>query len=545
MGCLHCVLVLFVVFSFAHVAAGCTGGTIDSERRQISIAIPTETPSTAPSLTAPSESLPTPMASPRSVDALSMAEAVGLSRAKPFPMGALASMPNWDIQVLEVLRGESAWEILRETSRFNDPAPNRLEYVLARVHVACTYTDDDEHTIGPRDVRLTGSWLARYNTASIVHPEPKLEAALRTGEAIEGWVAYLVGEDESDLMLVFDEWEDGDTSRVRYLALEQDASIHVDEALDEIEPTQEGLSRGDPLPEGKVAVTENWEVAVYDSLRGESAWKLVLEANPLNEPPAEGMEYLAFWARIRRIGTDESPARVDDNLFEATGSANVLYRSPAIVEPEPALEAMLYPGGGAAGWVVEQVAVGEEDAMVLFASVYEYSPGSDRFLALENGASVSADPSLVKIRVNGLGRKRENPAPFGETVITDDWEVTVLEVIRGEAAWDMIGEASQYSEPADKGMEYVLVKIRARNIDTTDTDAFISGALFQVVDSEEKPLDPPSVYDPEPPLSLRLFPGGQSEGWMTHLVREGEESLVLVFGPEWTFEENVRYLALE
>lgn len=545
MGCLRAATVFSLAVSLSLPIAGCTEDRTITQPDLLSSATATKTQSTPPEPAATPNAPQLPTATPPPTDTPESAEAVGLSRASPFPMGVLASMLNWNVQVLEMIRGEPAWEILQQISRFNDPAPRKLEYVLAKIRVACTYTDGDEHTIGQRDVRLTGSWLARYGAASVVRPAPKLEATLRSGGETEGWLAYLVGEEERDLILVFDEWADTETSRVRYVALEQDASIIVDESLAEIEATEEGLSRSDPLPVGKVAITENWEVAVYDTLRGESAWKLVLEANPLNEPPAEGMEYLAFWARIRRIGIDEKPARVDDNLFEATGSANVLYRSPAIVEPDPALDAMLYPGGGAAGWVVEQVAVEEENVMVLFASVYEHSPGSDRYLALENGASIDVDPSLDDVRVNGLGRKREDPAPFGETVITDDWEVTVIEVMRGEEAWDKLLEASEYKEAPAEAMEYVLVKIRARNISTEDADAFISGSLFQVADSEKEPLEPPSVHDPEPPLALRLFPGGQAEGWMTHQVQEGEGGLVLVFGPKWTFDEDVRYLALE
>lgn len=60
----------------------------------------------------------------------------GFSRQNPIPFNTLVSVPGWDIQVLEFLRGEAAAAVVNSGSRQFDPPPAGFEYALANVFFA-------------------------------------------------------------------------------------------------------------------------------------------------------------------------------------------------------------------------------------------------------------------------------------------------------------------------------------------------------------------------------------------------------------------------
>ena len=470
---------------------------------------------------------------------------VGLSRADPVPAGELAIVPNWDVQVLEMVRGEEAWDALHTASDYNDEPPKGMEYLLLRIWAECTYEDKDQHDISASDFAVTGSRLTVYGSALVSEPEPELDAELYAGGDTEGWAAFVVGEDETDLILIVDELANWDDDRFRFIALEKGASIEVDPALEDIEATKDGLTRARPVPLGETAVTEDWEVTVLESLRGEDAWDAIQEANRFNDPPDEGMEYVLLRARVRYIGSEDEDEPASESLFRATGSEHILYDSPWVTDPEPELDADLYPGGVAEGWVTEQVAVDEEDLLVRFEPLYDWSGDHVRYLALEEGAAVLPEPSLSDVVTNTLGTDRDDPAPLGETLVTDSWEVTVLEVVRGDEAWDMSQEANQYNDPPDDDMEYVLVRARVRYVgDEADAQRISEGA-FEITGDAKVLHEVPSAVDPDRRLGFELYPGGERVGWMTQQAEEGEEGLMLVFDNPLEYRDPLRYLALE
>jgi hypothetical protein len=131
-------------------------------------------------------------------------------------------------------------------------------------------------------------------------------------------------------------------------------------------------------------------------------------------------------------------------------------------------------------------------------------------------------------------------------VTTEDWELTILEVARGDDAWTMVQEVNQFNDPPEEGMEYVAVKLHVRYISTVDESTDIDGTYFNSTGSAGVLYDIPSVVDPEPALNAYLFPGGEAEGWVVVQVAEGETGIMLVFEPLWDFsDENKRFISLE
>ena len=142
-------------------------------------------------------------------------------------------------------------------------------------------------------------------------------------------------------------------------------------------------AHGMSSPAISLVTTDDWEITVLEVIRGEEAWNMALATNQFNEAPAEGMEYIVAKVHVRYIGTEDEAAALDGTFFKSTGSASVLYDAPPIVDPEPQLEAYLYPGGEFEGWITVQVAVGETGVMLVFEPWFDFSGDNKRFIALE------------------------------------------------------------------------------------------------------------------------------------------------------------------
>jgi hypothetical protein len=266
---------------------------------------------------------------------------------------------------------------------FNEVAPEGMEYLLVKIHAKSTYTDSDEHSISGCDFDVTGDRLSNYTCGMIVAPDPQLDANLFSGGETEGWAAYLVGQGEGNLILVVDETLNFDSDAKRYIALDDGASIDISPDLANIKPNSMGKERNAPGNRADKIITEDWEWFIVDVIRGDDAWKMAQEANQFNDPPAEGFEYIAVKIHVRYIGTEDKAANIDGTFFKSTGSANVLYDAPTVVDPSPQLDIWLYPGGEFEGWIVVQASQGETNMVLVFEPLFDFSGNNKRFILLE------------------------------------------------------------------------------------------------------------------------------------------------------------------
>lgn len=473
---------------------------------------------------------------------------LGMGRSNPYSISEVAVAPNWDVRVLEVKRGQPAWEDIQAANMFNRPAPDGKEYLLIKVRVKSTHPDSEEHAISGCDIVLTGDRLIRYDCSmeNIITPDPSLMANLTSGAETEGWIAFLIGQAEGNLMLALDSSFGVDPGAVRFIALDAGAKFEISDDLAGIKPTNLGRQRTNPAALQEPVTTDEWQITLLKQIRGEEAWEMVRAANQFNDPPAAGMEYIAVRLHVRYIGSQEMAANIDEGAFRATGANNVLYANPMVVNPEPTLDIDLYPGGEYEGWIVVQAANGESNMLLYFNPMYSFDRESIRYLALDAGASVEMAPELQEITPTNLGSEKESPAGLGEKVTNSEWEMAVQEIRRGEAAWTLVEAANEYNEPPEAGMEYVAVRIRVRNIYLEDAAAFLSKYNFRSMGNAGVIYDPPSVVGPEPDLDVHLFPGGEGEGWIVVQVGLNENGLILIFEPTFGItEENNRYFSLE
>jgi hypothetical protein len=110
------------------------------------------------------------------------------------------------ITVEEAVRGEKAWQMVKDTSALNKPPAAGSEYVLARIRFefsARTKPDHYRYILDQSQFTAMSGDDRMYDAAVLAkQPEPALHATLRSGDSAEGWVAFLVpGGDHTPLML--------------------------------------------------------------------------------------------------------------------------------------------------------------------------------------------------------------------------------------------------------------------------------------------------------------------------------------------------------
>lgn len=306
----------------------------------------------------------------------------GRTRSDPLPAAATGTTANWEVQIVESVRGGKAWEMLRVANQFNDPAPEGFEYVIVYARLTSRHTDGATHKVYATDLQLTGDGLRRYSKADGVPPAPVLDAEVRAGETAEGWTVFLVPRGEASLIVIVDVLSDEGTDDERYFALDAGARIVVDGALDAIKPNAVGEDLSEPALLNHTAIAPDWEITVLEVVRGAAAYEMALATNQFNDPPAEGMEYIAVKVRARYIATVDAAVWLDGSEFVTQGSDGAEYDTPAVVDPEPALDAVLYPGGEFTGWVVVQAKIGDPTLLV-FQPFTDFSKINRRYFALD------------------------------------------------------------------------------------------------------------------------------------------------------------------
>ncbi|MFZ5918120.1 MAG: DUF4352 domain-containing protein [Chloroflexota bacterium] len=474
-------------------------------------------------------------------DGPAASDKAGASRANPVPLGEVASTAEWAIQVQEVLRGDEAWQAILKASDWNDPPTEGFEYALVKVAVERTGSGDARQ-VSAIDFEITGDAAVLYDMPWLTVPEPELSAELMAGGVAEGWLAFSIQQGEGNLILVYDEAWEWDDQPI-YLALEEGASIALPTDLAFEGDARSGASRSEPAAYGSRIFEQPWDVEVLDVVRGDEAYDMLLEANEYTEPPAEGLEYVLLRIYAKNLAKTEEAQSIDGSVFHLTGDNNVLYRYPYVVEPEPNLDVRLYPGGEWTGWLAFEFGVGEENPVLVFGQVYDLDR-EGRFVALEEGAGVALPSSIEIAGDQTSGASADDPAPSGTVIATETWEITVLEVLRGDDAWDAIYEANEYNDPPDEGMEYVLLRVSMRNISEEDVPELADYGLFELVGDNKEVYEQIYVTVPDPELSGWLYPNGQTEGWVALQAAEGETGLLLIISDSY-FSDVKRYLALE
>ncbi|PGL72609.1 hypothetical protein [Bacillus sp. AFS055030] len=135
---------------------------------------------------------------------------------------------------------------------------------------------------------------------------------------------------------------------------------------------------------------------------------------------------------------------------------------------------------------------------------------------------------------------RTNPVPFKKTATVDDelyndngdsfpikFDLTVEEVVRGDAAYAKLKSMNEFNDPAPVGYEWILTKVKVKFVKSATEDlAFnIDGIMNFKVVSESGDIYSGDVYGTtDPEFSYEMYVGNEKEGYIANLVKTGEKA---------------------
>ena len=322
----------------------------------------------------------------------------------------------------------------------------------------------------------------------------------------------------------------------------------AEEPATELPAPDLGFSPANPFPVGTMIETPYWDAQVLEFMRGEPAYQRILQDKPDADAPPPGMEYVVLHIVLRNKFMDEYSRSLDLSDIFVAGDQRLKRKDGLTDVPSPEIVYTdTYSAEELDAWHDALVEIGEGN-LVLVWNPNDGTEEPARYLALEEGAALSPPLNLATIAANDLGIDPADPASFGETVISEDWQVTVLDVLRGEQAAELFRQLFESNE-VDEGMVPTLVNVRVRYLNEESEAQYsnMSKDNFAAAQDAERVYESPRYkswhpYDP-PWMQIDYLPGGEYEGWAILQSPAGESGIMLRFKPD-PFD-NVRYLALE
>jgi hypothetical protein len=129
---------------------------------------------------------------------------------------------------------------------------------------------------------------------------------------------------------------------------------------------------------------------------------------------------------------------------------------------------------------------------------------------------------------------RTNPVPFQSTATVDDeiyndnseafkikFDLTVVEVVRGEPAYQQLLKMNEFNEPAPEGYEWVLAKTKVKFVEseTEDLSFHIDGIMnFEMISESGDIYSGDIVGSTEPDFSFEMYVGSEQEGYIAGLL---------------------------
>ncbi|MFC0469300.1 hypothetical protein ACFFHM_01790 [Halalkalibacter kiskunsagensis] len=134
---------------------------------------------------------------------------------------------------------------------------------------------------------------------------------------------------------------------------------------------------------------------------------------------------------------------------------------------------------------------------------------------------------------------RNNPLTIGERVSLTYYDlfhgnvqldIELLEVISGDAAWEMVRQGNQFNDEPGEGQEYILAKYHVVVNEVEEEPFDLNHSLFDAVSSGGNTYDQfISVSGLEPDLWNELYEGAEREGYTYFLVDQDDENPLAAF----------------
>ncbi|MBL8046844.1 MAG: hypothetical protein JNL09_09895 [Anaerolineales bacterium] len=304
----------------------------------------------------------------------------GQTRTDPLSRSGEHALPNWRVEILEVVRGAEAWALMQEANQFNDAPYEGAEYLLVKLRVTSTHVDAEEHEIYPTDFQVTGDERLSYFSSGQVPPEPALDYKVRSGETVEGWASYFIKQDEGNLLLMFSHIDESDPANIRFIEIDEGARVETDAALTAITPNNLGKEKSEPARVGQTLITKDWEVTAVEFLRGDEVQARLGEPEVYSPTPEPEIEFVLVKVRVRYLGQEPSN-RMDGGSFKTLSGGEEL-DTPYVSGINPPFEARFFPGGESTGWVAVRART-NQPITLMFEPWFDFGDENRRYIELE------------------------------------------------------------------------------------------------------------------------------------------------------------------
>jgi len=151
---------------------------------------------------------------------------LGTTSASPIPLGEMGVNEDWQLQILEVVDGADALQVIK-TEGAGDPEAG-MNYVLLRVKLKYISTDDLPAVFGLMEFHsldTTGNEIYRSDMFfSRPHQRPWLDGTVFPGAEVEGWVSlkFTAGATGRQMLFISDAYSSPNRySNQRYFSLEK------------------------------------------------------------------------------------------------------------------------------------------------------------------------------------------------------------------------------------------------------------------------------------------------------------------------------------
>lgn len=152
-------------------------------------------------------------------------------------------------------------------------------------------------------------------------------------------------------------------------------------------------------------------------------------------------------------------------------------------------------------------------------------------------------PSIVAAQ----GDSPSSPAPTGKPFLAMiecgegytsqelyDMKITLLEVLRGKRAWDLLKGVTPSNNPPKIGFDYILVRVKlefsARG-SRRECSFELRPEQFTALSADGREYETPTVVSPKPGLTGDLRSGESVEGWRAFLVQQEDSKPLMTFDP--------------
>jgi hypothetical protein len=275
------------------------------------------------------------------------------------------------------------------------------------------------------------------------------------------------------------------------------------------------------------------ELQVLGVLSGPEAVVSVLAASPTNVEPRDGFTYVAVNLSARNTGSQ--PLQLDNDDFAVTGDSGLVWRFLGARPPEPALDVTLNPGESSEGWMAFGIPTEESALLLIFDSLEIGGSWADRVMALQEGARI---PDLAQriAAPNEAGTDSTSALGLGEAAVTDQWSVELLDVVTGEAAFNLVdyraGALGVGDATGADGSIWIALRFRIQNVAAGGDMAYFPANAFVLVDEAGNPLlDVLTLTPPRPDAAGGYYPGAQRDGWVMFDVPVDYTTTIVRFLP--------------